>query len=142
MPLNSVTPWLAASVCSTGCCLEGWILAQFLSHHESLQCCLPLGLCAELALCTCSVPTAPKGAHSVLTSRSVQCCSSLRSFSSCFSCWFQVEQPVVLTHVCVSLEWGAWCCGSEDEDAGEQHQWGGRTPVLSQRSQAQGRRYW
>lgn len=57
MPLSSVAPWLLASICSTGCCLEAWILAQLLSHHESLQCCLPLALCAELALCTCSVPT-------------------------------------------------------------------------------------
>lgn len=76
MPLSPVTPWMEASTCSTGCCLQGWTLAQFLSHHESRQCRLPFGLCAELALCTCSVPTGPEGAHSVLTSRSMQCCSS------------------------------------------------------------------
>lgn len=78
----------------------------------------------------------------MLTSHPLQCCSNLKSLSSRFSCWFQVEQPVLLTHVCLSLEQGTWCCGSEDEDAGEQYQWGGRTPVLFQRSQAQGQRYW
>lgn len=66
----------------------------------------------------------------MLTSHSVQCCSSLKSLSSRSSCWCQVEQPVLLTHVCLSLEWGAWCCGNEDEDAGELHQNTGPVPKV------------
>lgn len=98
------------SVPFTACTLTALLpcspaLPMTLSHHGSLQGHLSLGLCAELTLCNCSVPTAPEGAHSVLTSHSVQCCSSLKCLSSHFSCWFQVEQPVLLTPVCLSLEW-------------------------------------
>lgn len=35
----------------------------------------------------------------MLTSHSVQCCSSLKSLSSRSLCWCQVEQPVLLTRV-------------------------------------------
>lgn len=52
MPLSSVTPWLEASTCSTGCCLQGWTLARFLSHRESLQCHFPL-------VCVQNWPCAP-----------------------------------------------------------------------------------
>lgn len=43
----------------------------------------------------------------MLTSHSVQRCSSLKSLSSRSSCWCQVEQPVLLTHVCLEFGMGS-----------------------------------
>lgn len=76
MPLSSLTPWLAAGTCSTGCCLEGWTLAQFLSHHESLQCRLPFGLCAETNAWPCTPALCPQDLKELTLCSPLTLCSA------------------------------------------------------------------